>query len=519
MSDEEDYDAAIEKRLKGSLSERSSYGSIAPPLNVDPIPLKESKLSVDEQLSAHQLTTKKSPQVQSNDQVAEDQGNQPSVDKDQLDSDEDDSDGDLFEALVGGEETPVPGVSKKPVSNNANQPFDEEHTEVLIDEGPGELPNTYFSDEKGNIYHVKRSPFVIGRSVECDLVIDLKGVSRRHAELIFGEGHFTLRDLDSLNGTKVNGTPVNTQRLNDADVIKIGRSKLSFFTYTTQRSYRKPLSLANAQDHLRQTEALQPPPEDGQSHQKIDWLVKLNFILVSVIILVICGFLILDTMSSGPEVSNEPSRSTNTGTYGFMTEPMNDWTEEQNWTSPQLAQQQQVMVPREKSLETKSPQEIMAEEARIKAQAERIRLEAERLAREEELRAQEVELERERRQERLISELRSEALTLLENIEENYIKGTNLEQSLDRMAVLSKSDQINASLKRQLSEKEDIYRTLIDAFEEGKKLYSIPTQEDQAFKLWSEFLGDERQLLNLSQQSAFAKAIERGWIDKPQGQA
>jgi ABC-type multidrug transport system ATPase subunit/pSer/pThr/pTyr-binding forkhead associated (FHA) protein len=44
-------------------------------------------------------------------------------------------------------------------------------------------------------------PFVVGRERGCQLVIDDPLVSRRHAELVYGEDGWLLRDLDSRNGT------------------------------------------------------------------------------------------------------------------------------------------------------------------------------------------------------------------------------------------------------------------------------------------------------------------------------
>jgi pSer/pThr/pTyr-binding forkhead associated (FHA) protein len=53
--------------------------------------------------------------------------------------------------------------------------------------------------------------FVIGRDETCDLVLDDPKVSRRHAEITQAAGPFrTLHDLDSANGTLVNGQPIAT---------------------------------------------------------------------------------------------------------------------------------------------------------------------------------------------------------------------------------------------------------------------------------------------------------------------
>ncbi|MCZ6758269.1 MAG: FHA domain-containing protein, partial [Bacteroidetes bacterium] len=62
----------------------------------------------------------------------------------------------------------------------------------------------------------------IGRSSECDIQISSEGVSSRHARIHFDDGKdsFFLEDLNSRNGTHVDGVEVNTSiRLDHLNVI------------------------------------------------------------------------------------------------------------------------------------------------------------------------------------------------------------------------------------------------------------------------------------------------------------
>ena len=72
------------------------------------------------------------------------------------------------------------------------------------------------------------SRFVIGRSRDCDLMLDDPNVSRRHAELRNEHGAWVVADLASTNGVKVNGRRVAEQHLNPGDEITIGLQKLRF---------------------------------------------------------------------------------------------------------------------------------------------------------------------------------------------------------------------------------------------------------------------------------------------------
>ena len=71
---------------------------------------------------------------------------------------------------------------------------------------------------------------VIGRSRECDIVLQDSNVSRRHAEIrpAGGDG-WTIADLGSTNGVSVNGVRIERpQTLRPGDRIEIGTSLLTF---------------------------------------------------------------------------------------------------------------------------------------------------------------------------------------------------------------------------------------------------------------------------------------------------
>ncbi len=70
---------------------------------------------------------------------------------------------------------------------------------------------------------------IIGRLPECDVVLESRAVSRRHARIFYNEGQYYLEDLQSRNGTFLNGERVEqAQVLKDQDVIDICEISLSF---------------------------------------------------------------------------------------------------------------------------------------------------------------------------------------------------------------------------------------------------------------------------------------------------
>ena len=69
---------------------------------------------------------------------------------------------------------------------------------------------------------------VLGRSRDCDVVLDDPNVSRRHAELRRQGDTWMVADLGSTNGVKVNGRRVEHAVLKPGDEITLGLSRLSF---------------------------------------------------------------------------------------------------------------------------------------------------------------------------------------------------------------------------------------------------------------------------------------------------
>ncbi|MEJ8824984.1 DUF1488 family protein [Variovorax humicola] len=70
---------------------------------------------------------------------------------------------------------------------------------------------------------------LVGRDPECSLVLERPGVSKHHAVVICrGDAAAILRDLESTNGTMVNGQRVSVTPLTQGDVIKISDVEMEY---------------------------------------------------------------------------------------------------------------------------------------------------------------------------------------------------------------------------------------------------------------------------------------------------
>lgn len=88
---------------------------------------------------------------------------------------------------------------------------------VYVERGPG----------AGQLFPVKQGGLILGRSSSSDLRLQHPSVSRRHAQLVRRADRFTLRDLNSQNGTFVNRTRIKGEvELQIGDEIAVGNALL-----------------------------------------------------------------------------------------------------------------------------------------------------------------------------------------------------------------------------------------------------------------------------------------------------
>lgn len=83
---------------------------------------------------------------------------------------------------------------------------------------------------QGDRWHLDREQLIIGRALDCDMVVADRQVSRYHARILRTDEGYLLEDLGSKNGTHLNGAKLDDPVfLQDGDVIMIALAvKLTF---------------------------------------------------------------------------------------------------------------------------------------------------------------------------------------------------------------------------------------------------------------------------------------------------
>src|SRR4051812_10625983 len=92
------------------------------------------------------------------------------------------------------------------------------------------MPDPYIEIHTGDTHKdlpITEKPITIGRHPTNMVVLADGMASRYHCVIEKGQDGLRVRDLDSSNGTRVNGQVIKTWRLGDGDVVQIGKSTLT----------------------------------------------------------------------------------------------------------------------------------------------------------------------------------------------------------------------------------------------------------------------------------------------------
>jgi len=135
------------------------------------------------------------------------------------------------------------------------------------------------SNEVLQSFDLKETPVVIGRHPDCEIQLDDVSVSRFHAKITLDNGHFYLQDLNSRNGTILNGDAIaKPTRIFDQAQIKICDSTLSFSlkqagtlraNENPAPSPRKYLNSIFLDDHASENASVMSQLDIPSHHQRI----------------------------------------------------------------------------------------------------------------------------------------------------------------------------------------------------------------------------------------------------------
>ena len=81
---------------------------------------------------------------------------------------------------------------------------------------------------EGRVFELLKPQMTLGRLPENDIHIDHGSVSGHHAVMTLDGEDFLVQDLNSTNGTRVNGAKISQHKLTRGDLLQVGNIQLSY---------------------------------------------------------------------------------------------------------------------------------------------------------------------------------------------------------------------------------------------------------------------------------------------------
>jgi len=78
----------------------------------------------------------------------------------------------------------------------------------------------------GEAFHLYEGKNIVGSSSPCNIQIPDEEIQDQHLSIRFSSGKWMITDLDSDEGTFLNGKRIHRTELKDGDKIKIGKAAL-----------------------------------------------------------------------------------------------------------------------------------------------------------------------------------------------------------------------------------------------------------------------------------------------------
>ena len=102
----------------------------------------------------------------------------------------------------------------------------------------------------------------LGRRPYNDIVIDNLAVSGEHAVILMSGNDVYLEDLNSTNGTYINGKAVKKQQLQNNDTVEVGKYKIKFIHEAAGAGFEKTMVIKAGSAGL-----VAPPPATVENHE------------------------------------------------------------------------------------------------------------------------------------------------------------------------------------------------------------------------------------------------------------
>jgi serine phosphatase RsbU (regulator of sigma subunit)/pSer/pThr/pTyr-binding forkhead associated (FHA) protein len=125
-------------------------------------------------------------------------------------------------------------------------------------------------DSNGRIYRLEDGETVVGRSSDCQIIINNRNVSRRHARIARVAGQYRLTDLNSTYGTFVRGARITEHALKPGDRFELGADNIPVL-FTQDPDAVRTDGASTLENHLLDLKLV--GKEESSDLEKISWIL------------------------------------------------------------------------------------------------------------------------------------------------------------------------------------------------------------------------------------------------------
>jgi len=163
--------------------------------------------------------------------------------------------------------------------NNAAEEKDDNRTRIRM-----ALPKYILRGVSG-VYFGKTFPLrgktSLGRHSDNDIFVNVDGISRKHAEITVLADSLQVEDMDSSNGTYVNGEQVKKQEVKIGDEIKLDNIRFLIQSPGMQMDNKATNKKNNSNKSTKKTANTQPGEANNSSSGATKWVVTIIVLLVA----------------------------------------------------------------------------------------------------------------------------------------------------------------------------------------------------------------------------------------------
>lgn len=128
-------------------------------------------------------------------------------------------------------------------------------------------------------YPIKKKRLLVGRSKACDIVLDHDDITAIHAVIEINEAGNRIYDMNSTNGTFVNGKSVVAEEFKLGDEIRFGSNQYSFKEYSKEDILPPPLAMLDdgLPPIITESPRLPNPPTEAEERETAEYVPTVEY--------------------------------------------------------------------------------------------------------------------------------------------------------------------------------------------------------------------------------------------------